>query len=411
MADSDAIQTDGTQPVTLSQVILKSGRDKSVRARHPRLFAGAIKEIIGRPRDGNTVDVCTNNGEWLARGVINQQAQIAVRFLTWRQDEVINEAFWRKRVQRSIELRLRDPLLQGTNARRLIFGESDGLPGVIADDYAGHVVLQLSTLAAVQARDTIVAGLVDFALAQSIIERSDEERTRHEHIKEGSGVLYGQAPTEPVIIKENDFSFLVDIAHGQKTGFYLDQRETRMRLSRYCSGATVLNVFSFTGAFGIYAAAKGAIKVINVDSSQDAIRTARANASLLTATLCEQQFVVTDAFADLRARRAAGEQYDIVILDPPKFAHSQDQVDRAARAYKDLNRVGIALVKPGGLLATFSCSGVVDSALFQKIAFSAAIEAGRDVQIVERFTQASDHPVLLSFPESEYLKGLLCRVR
>ena len=408
MADSD---TDSAQPMMLSRVVLKSGRDKSVRGRHPRLFAGAIKEIVGRPKDGNVVDVSTNNDEWLARGIINQQAQIAVRLLTWQQDETVDDVFWKQRVHRSVELRQRDPLLRATNARRLIFGESDGLPGVIADDYAGYIVLQLSTLAAVNARAAIVAALVECASPRFIFERSDEERMRYEHIKESSGVLYGEAPTEPVVIIEGGLSFLVDVPHGQKTGFYLDQRENRSRLARYCAGASVLNVFSYTGSFGIYAAASGALRVVNVDSSPDALRAAQANVALLGATSCEQQYVATDAFADLRARRAAGEQYDIVVLDPPKFAHNPEQIDRAARAYKDLNRVGLALVKPGGLLATFSCSGVVDSALFQKILFSAAIEAQRDVQVVERFTQASDHPVLLSYPESEYLKGLLCRVR
>jgi 23S rRNA (cytosine1962-C5)-methyltransferase len=402
---------DSEQTMTLSTVVLKSGRDKSVRARHPRLFAGAIKEIIGRPKDGSAVDVSTNNGEWLARGIINQQAQIAVRLLTWQQDEIVNDAFWMRRVQRAVELRQLDPLLRSTNARRIIFGESDGLPGVIADDYGGHIVLQLSTLAAANSRATILAALLAYASPRSIIERSDEERMRHEHIKESGGILYGEVPTEPVVITENGHSFLVDVPHGQKTGFYLDQRENRSRLALYCDGASVLNVFSYTGAFSIYAAAHGATRVINVDSSPDAIRAAQANALLLGASDCDLQYVVSDAFTDLRARRTAGEQYDIVVLDPPKFAHNHEQIDRAARAYKDLNRVGMALVKSGGLLATFSCSGVVDGALFQKIIFSAAIEAQRDVQVVERFTQASDHPVLLSFPESEYLKGLLCRVR
>ena len=423
MTDSDSstalsFVNEPAAPQALSQVILKSGRDKSVRARHPRLFAGAIKEIIGRPRDGNAVDVCTNNGEWLARGVINQQAQIAVRLLTWDRDDVIDALFWRQRVQRAVEFRSpeRDPLLQATNARRLVFGESDGVPGVIADDYAGHIVLQLSTLAAVNARDSIVAALVEFGGAKSIIERVDEERTRHEHItvikgKEGGGVLFGQVPDAPVVIHENGFQFLVDVSHGQKTGFYLDQRENRLRLSKYSMGAEVLNVFSYTGAFGVHAAAHGAKRVLHIDSSPDAIRAAQANVALLGPTACLQEYVVADAFTDLRARRASGERYDIVILDPPKFAHNQDQIDRAARAYKDLNRIGLALVKAGGLLATFSCSGVIDSGLFQKIIFSAGIEAGRDVQVIERFTQASDHPVLLSFPESEYLKGLLCRVR
>jgi 23S rRNA (cytosine1962-C5)-methyltransferase len=374
------------------------------------LFSGAIKEIQGRPRDGNVVDVCANTGEWLARGIINQQAQIAVRLLTWDQHETINTAFWQKRVERAVQWRLRDPLLLHTNARRLIFGESDGLPGVIVDDYAGHIVLQLSTLAAANARETIRDALVQCAEPISIIERNDDERMKHEHLRDSAGVLYGAPPEGPVEIVENDLRFLVDVSKGQKTGFYLDQRENRARVALYCKGATMLNVFAYTAAFGVYAAANGAASVINVDSSADALRIAEANQQLIGPVSTDVQYITADAFTDLRARRANGEQFDIVILDPPKFAHSPEQIERAARAYKDLNRIGMALVRPGGLLATFSCSGVVDAALFQKVIFSAAIEARRDAQIVERFTQASDHPVLVSFPESEYLKGLLCRI-
>jgi 23S rRNA (cytosine1962-C5)-methyltransferase len=408
-----AIQA-AVQTAPLPVVILKSGRDKSVRARHPRLFAGAIKHIEGRPKDGNVVDVCTNNGEWLARGVINQQAQIAVRLLTWDAQETIDAAFWQRRVRQAVAWRQHDPLLAHTNAQRLIFGESDGLPGVIADSYAGHIVLQLSTLAASNARDVIVQALVECCAPApcSIIERSDEERMRHEHLNEHEGVLYGVAPTAPVEVVEEEQRFLVDVVHGQKTGFYLDQRENRARLVRYCQGARVLNVFAYTGAFAVALAAHGARQVINIDSSADALRAAEMNVKLMgeAGVGCDVQYVVADAFADLRARRGAGETYDMVILDPPKFAHNPEQLERAARAYKDLNRVGMALVKPGGLLVTFSCSGVMDAALFQKVIFSAALEARREAQIVERFTQASDHPVLVTFPEGEYLKGLLCRI-
>lgn len=408
MDDNTASSVGASQGIPT--VVLKSGRDKSVRARHPRLFSGAIKHIEGKAKDGNVVDVCTNNGEWLARGIINQQAQIAVRLLTWNHDEIIDDDFWAQRVQCSILRRVDDPLLAQTDARRLIFGESDGLPGVIVDDYAGYQVLQLSTLAAANRRQVIVDALIQRASPHCIIERNDEERMKHEHIKESAGVLHGHVPNEPIVINEAGHRFLVDVAGGQKTGFYLDQRENRIRLAYYCQSVSVLNVFSYTGAFGIYAAANGATQVINVDSSSAALRIASANVDLQPVAACEMSYVEADAFTDLRSRRDAGEQYDVVILDPPKFAHSTEQIERAARAYKDLNRVALKLVRPGGLLATFSCSGVVDAGLFQKIIFSAAVESSRDAQIIERFTQASDHPVLVSFPESEYLKGLLCRI-
>jgi 23S rRNA (cytosine1962-C5)-methyltransferase len=391
-------------------VTLKSGRDKSVRGRHPRLFAGAIKAIEGRPHDGDAVDVCANDGQWLARGIINQQAQIAVRLLTWDEREPIDDAFWDGRVERALNRRARDPLLAETNARRLVFGESDGLPGVIADDYAGLLVLQLSTLAAANARPVIVDALARRARPACIYERSDEERLRHEHISEMRGVAHGVLPAGPTPVIERGLRFLVDAAGGQKTGFYLDQRENRRRVAAHCRGARVLNVFSYTGAFGVCASDGGAQSVVNVDSSADALRMAEANMALLPSA-CPAVYVDADAFDYLRMCRAEGRQFDVVILDPPKFAHNPTQIDRAARAYKDLNRVGLSLVKPEGILATFSCSGVVSPDLFQKIMFSAAIESRREVQVVERLSQASDHPVLLSFPESEYLKGLLCRVQ
>jgi 23S rRNA (cytosine1962-C5)-methyltransferase len=395
-------------------VILKSGRDKSVRNRHPRLFASAIKHIDGKPKDGVVVDVLDNKGEWLARGVINRQAQIAVRLLTWDEREAIDEAFWRSRVQQSVSRRISDPLLKATDARRLIFGESDGLPGVIADDYAGHIVLEFSTLAALRARPWLTDALQQFASPAHIIARADAERLKNEF---GGSIprralegLDSETPDTQVEIDENGRRFLVNLASGQKTGFYLDQRDNRARVAKYCLGASVLNGFAFTGAFGVHALAAGATRVVNVDSSAEALELAGVNARLNFNDARAFEIECVDAFADVRARRDAGEQFDVVILDPPKFAHHPGQIERAARAYKDLNRVGMSLVKPGGVLATFSCSGVVDAVLFQKIIFSAAIEAHREARIVERLTQASDHPVLVSFPEAEYLKGLICRI-
>ncbi len=402
-------------------VVLKSGRDKSVRQRHPRLFAGAIKEIDGKPKDGEVVDVADNKGEWLARGIINQQSQIAVRLMTWDAGEPIDDALWHKRVANAIALRNRDPLLANTNARRLIFGESDGLPGVIADDYAAHVVVELSTLAAIRAKETIAEALNVLAVPRRLIFRIDEERLKHEFggsvPKQARDAFAADAPAGPVEINENGLRFIVNLASGQKTGYYLDQRENRLKVARYCRGAKVLNMFSFTGAFGVHALAGGALMVVNVDSSADALALAGQNAALNAgrygahlAFSDRWESIEADAFADLRARRARGEQYDVVILDPPKFAHNPGQIDRAARAYKDLNRIGMSLVKPGGVLATFSCSGVVDAMLMQKILFSAGLEAHREARVVEKLMQASDHPIALTFPESEYLKGFILRI-
>jgi 23S rRNA (cytosine1962-C5)-methyltransferase len=397
-------------------VILKSGRDRSVRQRHPRLFASAIKQIDGRPRDGDVVDVVDNKGEWLARGIINQQAQIAVRLLTWQAEEAIDESFWQRRVQAAVARRQRDPALRRTNAIRWVFGESDGLPGLIADDYAGYLTLELSSLLAWRALPVLKAALVQALSPVQVICRMDEERLRHEF---GGTVpravheaLVGPAPQALVEIEEYGARFLVRPAGGQKTGFYLDQRENRIRVAAYCQGASVLNAFSYTGGFGIHALRSGASRVLNVDSSAEALRLAEQNFALNAAAELRDRHACAEAdvFAMLRALYQQGARFDVVILDPPKFAHHPDQVNRAARAYKDLNRVALGLINPGGILATFSCSGVVDALLFQKIVFSAALDAGREARVIERLTQAGDHPVLLTFPESEYLKGLICRV-
>ena len=397
-------------------VALKSGRDRSVRQRHPRLFAGAIKEVSGKPKDGDVVDVTDNKGEWLARGVINQQAQIAVRLLTWARDEAIDEAFWRRRVRAAIARRRRNPTLAHTNAIRWVFGESDGLPGLIVDGYADVLVVEISALVAWRALPHLVDALNEALAPRRIIRRADEERLSHEFggtlpraVREA---LSEAAPAEPVEIRERGQRFWVNLAGGQKTGFYLDQRDNRARVAAYCQGATVLNAFAYTGAFGLHALAGGAARVVNVDSSGEALALAERNLALNGGPGAGQRYecVEADVFDYLRSLRDRGERFDVVILDPPKFAYHPGQIERAARAYKDLNRVGMSIIEPGGILVTFSCSGVVDAALFQKIIFSAALEAGREARVIERLTQASDHPVLLTFPESEYLKGLICRI-
>ncbi|HQV68947.1 MAG TPA: class I SAM-dependent rRNA methyltransferase [Thermoflexales bacterium] len=397
---------------TNARVILKSMREKSVRNRHPRLFAGAIKDVEGKPKDGDIVEVLDNKGAWLARGLINQQSQTAVRLLTWDEREQVDDAFWHARVKAAIARRETDPLLANTNARRLIYGESDGLPGLVADDYGGHIAAQFSALAALRYKDALLDALEQNAGAKSIHAVADVERLQYERVTPARELgSRGEPPAGPVEVHENGLRYLVDVIGGQKTGFYLDQRENRARLAKYCRGARVLNAFSYTGAFAIAALSNGAASVVNVDSSAEALVLAERNLILNDDKLNgEAELIEADAFEDVRARRKEGQQFDVVILDPPKFAHAPDQVDRAARAYKDLNRIGMALVKPGGILATFSCSGVVDPKLFQQIIFSAALEANREASIIEKLSQASDHPILLTFPESEYLKGLVLRM-
>jgi 23S rRNA (cytosine1962-C5)-methyltransferase len=398
----------------LNVLTLKSGRDRSVRAHHPRLFSGAVKSIDGGPSDGDIVDVQDNKGEWLARGVLNRLSPIVVRLLSWRADEAVDESLWRARTAQAVARRTSDPALADTDARRLIFGESDGLPGVVADQYGDQIVVEFSALCAVRARDVITAALQDAAGASRVIERLDEERLRSEYGNNMRLVRSLQREPSPgpsdVTIREGALRFRVDLRPGQKTGFYLDQRDNRRRVAAWCRGARVLNSFSFSGAFAVHALVAGAAHVTNVDSSQDALALARVNAELNGIAASSFDTVAADALEDLRRRRTAGESFDVVVVDPPKYAHTPAQIERAARAYKDLNRAAIALVRPGGVLATFSCSGVVDAALFQETVAAAALEAHRDARVVERLSQASDHPVLLTYPEAEYLKGMVLKI-
>lgn len=414
-------------------ITLKPGREKSVRNRHPWLFSGAIERIDRSAQDGDTVEVLAADGAWLARGYLNRRSQIQVRLLTWSQDEAIDQGFWRRRLQRAIAGRAALSADAQTDAYRLVYAESDGLPGLIVDRYGDWLVVQCLTLGIERVKSLLVELLAELCQPQGIVERSDVDVRGKEGLAPADGLLWGRLPHEhaaaeaqadgsaaaprspnaPGLLQvvEHGQRFLVDLLAGQKTGFYLDQRENRRRVAAYCAGGRVLNAFAYTGGFAIHALAAGARHVTNLDSSLEALTLGERILALNGFDPDAQaEGVAGDVFQVLRAWRAAGERYDVIILDPPKFAHSQGQVERAARAYKDINLLAMQLLRPGGALATFSCSGLVSAELFQKIVFGASLDAGRDVQIVERLSQAPDHPVLLSFPEGEYLKGLICRV-
>jgi 23S rRNA (cytosine1962-C5)-methyltransferase len=392
-------------------ITLKPGREKSVRNRHPWLFSGAIQRIDPEARDGDVVDVRSDIGQWMARGYLNRRSQIQVRLLTWNPDEAIDENFWRHRLQRAIAGRAALAADPQTNAYRLVHAESDGLPGLVVDRYGDWLVAQALTLGIERAKPLLTRLLVELCQPVGIVERSDVDVRTKEGLRPNVGMLHGQAPAGPVEIVEHGQRFLVDLLGGQKTGFYVDQRPNRQRTAAYCQGARVLNAFSYSGGFAVYALAAGARHVTNLDSSLEALELGERNLALNGFDPDVQaEGVAGDVFQVLRAWRTAGERFDVIILDPPKFAHSQQQVDRAARAYKDINLLGMQLLRPGGVLATFSCSGLVSADLFQKILFGASVDAGRDVQVIERLSQGPDHPLLLSFPEGEYLKGLVCRV-
>lgn len=405
----------------MSKVILKKGRAKPVLRRHPWIFSGAIQRLEGHPVDGDIVEVRDAGNNWLARGYINRQSQIRVRLLTWREDEAIDADFWRRRLERAIAGRRglsEDPT---TTAYRLAHAESDYLPGLIVDRYGDWLVTQFLTLGMDRQRDLIVEALADLLAPKGIYERSDVDVREKEGLAQRTGLLWGTEPPELIEVEENGYRFLVDVREGHKTGFYLDQRENRARLSAFCKDAEVLDAFAYTGGFAVYAA--GAAQVMLVDSSAPALELARRNLALNRAGSVSQvrnpsllgregrfKYVEGNVFNVLRGYRAEGRRFDVIVLDPPKFAHSRRDVQNASRAYKDINLLAFQLLRAGGVLFTYSCSGAVDANLFQKIVFGAVADTERRAQIIERLSQGADHPVALTFPEGDYLKGLVCRV-
>lgn len=395
------------EPMTIK---IRTGREKPIRHRHPWVFSGAIEKLDGKAHDGELARILAADGSFLARGYFNRNSQITARILTWDENEKVDNAFWKKR----IELAIAGRAALGDDACRLVFSESDGLPGLIVDRYGDWLVLQALTLGIDRIKRELARILIDLTGARGVFERSDVDVRKKEGLPQAAGLLLGEEPPEKIEIREQATSsdplkFLVDIRAGHKTGFYLDQRANRRALAKWCAGAEVLNVFSYSGAFGIHALAGGAKRVVNIDSSADALAQARAHAEINGFTGRAEE-MEGDAFALLRKLRDEGRRFDVVILDPPRLAPTAGHVERAARAYKDLNMIGMQILNPGGLLATFSCSSHISPDLFQKIVFGAALDAGRDGGIVQRFTQGPDHPVRLTFPESEYLKGLLIRV-
>ena len=393
-------------------VVLKRSRARPVLQRHPWIFSGAVERVEGQVADGDVVEVHDAGRNWLARGTLNRRSQIVVRLLTWRQDEPVDPAFWRRRLARAIAARQALVAGPATTAYRIVHAESDYLPGLVVDRYGEWLVVQFLTLGVERRRDEIVAALVDLLAPRGIYERSDVEVRAKEGLDQRAGPLWGEEPPELVEVLENGngHRFLVDVRRGHKTGFYLDQRENRARLPAFCDSAEVLDAFAYTGAFGVRAAAGNASHVTLVESSAPALDLARRNLDLNGLERHGVEAVEGDVFSVLRGYRAQDRRFDVAVLDPPKFAPSGREVKRAARAYKDVNLLAFQLLRPGGVLFTFSCSGAVSADLFQKIVFGAAVDAGREAQIIGVLTQGADHPVALTFPEGAYLKGLICRV-
>jgi 23S rRNA (cytosine1962-C5)-methyltransferase len=396
-------------------VVLQDGRAKPVRQRHPWVFSGAIERVDGDPAPGQYVDVLSTHGEWLAGGYYNPRSQIVVRLLTWQRGETVDRDFWRSRLARAGAART---ALTGTalppdrtNAYRLVYAESDGLPGLIVDRYGEWLVVQFLTLGVETHRQTLLELLAEVFQPRGIVDRSDASVRRQEGLALRSEVAWGEPHPNELVVLENGHRFRVDLLGGQKTGFYLDQRANRQLAGELARGRTVLNAFSFTGAFAVYALAGGAQHVTNIDASYDAL-VGGEEALRLNGFDPDVQAdsVAGDVFVVLRAMVREGRRFDMVILDPPKFATRKTELEGATRGYKDINLLAFRLLSPGGLLATFSCSGLVSPDLFQKVVFGASVDAPAEAQILAKLGHGPDHPILLSFPESEYLKGLLCRV-
>jgi len=406
-ASCDWLENKGVQ---VASIHLKPGREKSIRQRHPWIFSGAIAQVAGSPASGDTIDVYTSNGEMLGRAAYSPLSNIRARMWTWDPGETVNNQFIHRRLARSIKARQALVPPEETDALRLVHGESDGLPGVVVDRYGEVLVVQCLSAGAEYWRQTFVEALTDLLSPACIVERSDVDVRSLEGLQPRSEIIYGQLPDDRLVIHENGLRFWVDVLGGQKTGFYIDQRRNRQRVRELVSGRSVLNCFCYTGAFSVYALAGGASAVHSIDSSAEALQWGVENAALNGFAPEVATWQEGDVFQALRAMRDRGVNYEAIILDPPKFAPTAVQAERAARGYKDINLLALKLLRPGGLLFTFSCSGGVSAELFQKIVAGAVIDAGVEARIVERLAQGPDHPVALTFPEGAYLKGLVVQV-
>jgi 23S rRNA (cytosine1962-C5)-methyltransferase len=393
---------------TVPTVRLKAGREKSLRRRHPWVFSGAVERVDDEPGPGATVRVLSHADEFLAYAAYSPKSQIRLRIWTFVEQSTIDAGFIEQRLAAAIEARRALGMLE-QSACRLVFAESDGLPGLIVDRYADYLVCQFLAAGAEAWRPAIIAGLEALLAPRGIYERSEASARRKEGLPSRRGALSGEAPPARIALEHDGLIELVDIAEGQKTGAYLDQCVNRKRVAAHANGADVLDAYAHSGGFALTCLASGARTATLIDSSASALELARAQAERNgVSERC--RFREADVPTDLRQLRAEGRSYDLVILDPPKLVHTNEQIQAGSRAYKDINRLGSELVKPGGVLATFSCSGHVDAALFQKIVAGAVLDAGRDAQIIDRLAQPPDHPVGIHFPESEYLKGLVLRI-
>ena len=389
------------------KVILKPGREKSLLRRHPWVFSGAIIHDINPKSLGETVKIVAQDGEFMAFGAYSPHSQIRLRIWTFDPDEEVDGNFFRRRVEKALVMRSR-LIADNISALRLVNAESDGLPGLVIDKYADFLVCQFLSAGTEYFKQEIIDKLCLLLNPAGIFERSDTESRKKEGLATNVGLLYGKEPPDIITVEQNEIKFLVNIRHGHKTGMYLDQRENRNIIQKYAKNADVLNCFAYTGAFALAALCGGAERVTNIESSAEAIDMIIRNTNLNGYDVSKMINVQCDAFQELRKYRETGAKFDLVIIDPPKFVHSAQQIQRGCRGYKDINLLAMKLLNENGILITFSCSGHLSLELFQKVIADAAFDAGRSARIVSVLEQPVDHPVSLNFPEGRYLKGLVC---
>jgi 23S rRNA (cytosine1962-C5)-methyltransferase len=391
---------------------LKPGKERALLRRHPWIYATGIASVKGKPKSGETVRVQDASGRFCAWAAFSPESAIRARCWSFDEADEIGAEWFKKKIRLAVDAR--EGLRSRTNAIRLIFGEADSLPGLIVDQYADQLVTQFQSAGAEYWRETIGEALVEITGCTQVYDRSDAATRAREGLPERKEVLEGTEPQEEIEVVENGIRYGVDVRIGHKTGFYVDQRENRALACRLAEefrakhgrGLRALNCFCYTGGFSLALAKGGAESVVSIDSSSEALAMAQANARRNGLENRNLTWIEANVFEELRKMRDAEEQFDLIILDPPKFASSHHHVEKAARAYKDINLNGLKILAPGGQLLTFSCSGAIDVDLFQKIVAGAVIDAKTDAWMIERLGAGADHPLLMTHPEGEYLKGL-----
>lgn len=394
----------------MQKVFLLKGKEKPVLHHHNWVYSGAIAKQDKGIQKSDIVQVCNFEGKFLAYGYYNEDSKIRVRLLEWNENTQIDENWWREKIQKAYALRQEKINLEETNAYRVIFSEGDALPGLIVDKYDEYLSVQFLTSGTDARKEMIVKILQETIPVKGIYERSDSNARSQEGLQNSTGCLFGETPPSSLYIKENGILFNAPIVEGQKSGYFLDQRENRKKLAAYTKGKKVLDCFSYTGGFSINAKQSGASEVWSVDSSALATEAIKNNYSINKIAFDEDKIITSDVFQYLRNAQQSGNHWDVIVLDPPKLAPNRQSLPKAERAYKDLNLQALLLMKSGDILASFSCSGSLSLEHFKQILAWAATDAGKELQFLEDLGHPIDHPVRAAFPESSYLKGVIARI-